>query len=64
MFGGFHLLRATPEDVRDVIRGLKDLGVERVGPTHCTGEEAIRLIQEGYGSGFVAVGAGRVLRVE
>jgi len=64
VFGGFHLLRASPEDVHDVIRGLKELGVERVGPTHCTGEDATRLIREGFGSGFVTVGAGRVLRVE
>jgi 7,8-dihydropterin-6-yl-methyl-4-(beta-D-ribofuranosyl)aminobenzene 5'-phosphate synthase len=63
-FGGFHLLRASPEDVHDVIRKLKELGVERVGPTHCTGEDAIRLFRDGYASRFVTVGAGRVLRIE
>jgi 7,8-dihydropterin-6-yl-methyl-4-(beta-D-ribofuranosyl)aminobenzene 5'-phosphate synthase len=64
VFGGFHLLRTPPEGVRGVIQDLKHLGVERVGPTHCTGEEAIRLIREAFGSDFVEVGAGRVLRIE
>jgi 7,8-dihydropterin-6-yl-methyl-4-(beta-D-ribofuranosyl)aminobenzene 5'-phosphate synthase len=64
VFGGFHLLRASPEDVHDVIRELKELGVERVGPAHCTGEDATRLFRDGYASGFVTVGAGRVLRFD
>jgi 7,8-dihydropterin-6-yl-methyl-4-(beta-D-ribofuranosyl)aminobenzene 5'-phosphate synthase len=64
VFGGFHLLNASPEGVRGVIRDLEQLGVERVGPTHCTGEEAIRVIQEGFGSDYVKVGAGRILRFQ
>jgi 7,8-dihydropterin-6-yl-methyl-4-(beta-D-ribofuranosyl)aminobenzene 5'-phosphate synthase len=64
VFGGFHLLRTSSEGVHGVIQDLKQLGVERVGPTHCTGEEAIRLIREGFGSESVKVGAGRVLRFE
>jgi 7,8-dihydropterin-6-yl-methyl-4-(beta-D-ribofuranosyl)aminobenzene 5'-phosphate synthase len=64
VFGGFHLLRTSPEGVRGVVRDLKQLGVERVGPTHCTGEEAIRLIQEGFGSDSVKIGAGRILRFQ
>jgi 7,8-dihydropterin-6-yl-methyl-4-(beta-D-ribofuranosyl)aminobenzene 5'-phosphate synthase len=64
VFGGFHLLRTPREGVRDVIRDLKQLGVERVGPTHCTGDRAIREMHEAFGSDWVKVGAGRVLRFE
>ena len=64
VFGGFHLGQTPPEGVRGVIQDLRELGVERIGPTHCTGEEATRLIREAFGSGFVEVGAGRVLRFE
>lgn len=63
VFGGFHLLRASSDEVRGVVRELKDLGVERVGPAHCTGGDAIRLFREGFGSRFVETGAGRVLRL-
>jgi len=40
---------ATPEQVVEIIQGLKDLGVKKVGPAHCTGEWAIKDVQTKLG---------------
>jgi 7,8-dihydropterin-6-yl-methyl-4-(beta-D-ribofuranosyl)aminobenzene 5'-phosphate synthase len=62
LVGGFHLLQDTKAYVRKVAETLQTMGVERVVPTHCTGEEAIALFAEIYGpDGYVQGGAGKVL---
>jgi len=61
--GGFHLNRTPPDDVRDIIRAFKALGIRRAGPTHCTGEEAIAMFKDAYGDDFVAGGVGTVVRI-
>jgi 7,8-dihydropterin-6-yl-methyl-4-(beta-D-ribofuranosyl)aminobenzene 5'-phosphate synthase len=63
VFGGFHLLRDSREEIQKVIRELRDLGVKRVGATHCTGEEAIQMFREAYRNEFVEMGVGRVIRI-
>jgi 7,8-dihydropterin-6-yl-methyl-4-(beta-D-ribofuranosyl)aminobenzene 5'-phosphate synthase len=39
------------------------LGVKKVAPSHCTGDNAIRLFREVYGEDFIASGAGRVIEI-
>lgn len=62
--GGMHLLEMSETQVRDVIAELKSLGVQKTGPTHCTGEKAIGLFKEAYGNGFVEMGVGRVVQIK
>ena len=59
--GGFHLLGHSPEAVAGIAARLQALGVERVGPAHCTGAEAIQAFRTAYGERFVEMGAGRVV---
>lgn len=61
VLGGFHLLRHPREAVLDVLDQLQALGVSAVGATHCTGEEAIGLFRERFGSRFVELGTGRIV---
>ena len=61
--GGMHLLEMSEAQVRDVIAELKSLGVQKIGPTHCTGEKAIGLFKEAFGDGFVELGVGRVVQI-
>ena len=63
VMGGFHLLDHSPEEVLDVVSRLRSLGVEKVGPTHCTGERAISLFQKEWPQGFVPLGVGRTLKL-
>jgi 7,8-dihydropterin-6-yl-methyl-4-(beta-D-ribofuranosyl)aminobenzene 5'-phosphate synthase len=59
--GGFHLLRHSRQGVVDVMDRLQALGVQAVGATHCTGEEAIELFRRRFGTRFIELGTGRVV---
>lgn len=56
--GGFHLMHATGDVAARAADELKLLGVERVGPTHCTGEEAEAVFSAKFGDRSVKVAAG------
>lgn len=62
--GGFHLFRQSDELIRTTIDRLRELGVERVAPAHCTGERAIQLFRRTYGPQCLPAGAGRRFRIE
>ena len=61
VFGGFHLKENSDEEIMEIVSDLKDLGVLKVGPTHCTGDKAIELFKKEYGDDFVQMGVGRVI---
>ena len=63
VFGGFHLLDKDRREVEYIAGKMKKLEVEKVGPTHCTGEEAIQIFQEKFGSDFVRIGVGTKIAI-
>jgi 7,8-dihydropterin-6-yl-methyl-4-(beta-D-ribofuranosyl)aminobenzene 5'-phosphate synthase len=62
-FGGFHLGGYTREQVEKIIKEIKSLGVEKIGPTHCTGDLAIAMFKEAWGQNYVPMGVGRQLQL-
>lgn len=40
VLGGMHLVNASPERINRTMAALRDLGVRRLGPAHCTGDLA------------------------
>lgn len=58
-FGGFHLFGHTPEQIERIIDEFKPLSVEKIGPTHCTGDTAIATFEEAWGQNYVSMGVGR-----
>ncbi|MGD1061353.1 MAG: MBL fold metallo-hydrolase [Methanomassiliicoccales archaeon] len=48
VLGGFHLANATQERVRKTMDALKNLGVDRIAPMHCTGFEAMKMISDRF----------------
>ncbi|MEA3239667.1 MAG: MBL fold metallo-hydrolase [Candidatus Bipolaricaulota bacterium] len=58
VLGGFHLGGTSPDKVRKIGKALKDLGVERIGPCHCTGEQAIAILREMFGKDGLEVMTG------
>jgi 7,8-dihydropterin-6-yl-methyl-4-(beta-D-ribofuranosyl)aminobenzene 5'-phosphate synthase len=64
VLGGFHLADRSVDSIRAIIRELRELGVERVAPAHCTGEQAMALFAAAYGEDYLEAGAGRVIVVE
>ncbi len=63
VLGGSHLLEHSDEDLQRVVDDLKGLGVQNVGPTHCSGDKAIAKMKEAFGDRFVTMGVGRVIEI-
>ncbi len=63
VLGGFHLLNTADSGVNQIIEEFKELGVEKCGATHCTGERQIPLFKKAYGENFVPMGVGRVIQI-
>lgn len=63
VFGGFHLSDASESSVRQIVARFKTMGVQRCGPTHCTGERAIALFREAYGKNCIPMGVGQIIRI-
>jgi 7,8-dihydropterin-6-yl-methyl-4-(beta-D-ribofuranosyl)aminobenzene 5'-phosphate synthase len=63
VLGGFHLGGMSKAKVGRLIDRFKQLGVENVAPSHCTGEAAIGAFEERYKKGFVVGGAGSIIEV-
>ena len=63
VFGGFHLGQLSEAEGKAVADKLKDLGVEEVGPTHCTGKKAIVAFEEAFGKNFLRMGVGKTLAI-
>ncbi len=61
VLGGFHLLDQSDEAVAGIVARFQELGVDKIGATHCTGEKAIEAFRSAYGVRFIEMGAGRVL---
>jgi 7,8-dihydropterin-6-yl-methyl-4-(beta-D-ribofuranosyl)aminobenzene 5'-phosphate synthase len=59
VLGGFHLVQSPAADVEKVIVRFRELGVQRVGATHCTGDIAIAMFKKAFGENFVDLGVGR-----
>ncbi|MCX6260881.1 MAG: MBL fold metallo-hydrolase [Bacteroidia bacterium] len=58
VFGGFHLLDKSEQEMNSIISELKSIGVVKCGATHCTGEKQIKMIRDAFGPNFVELGAG------
>lgn len=63
VMGGFHLRGKSTTDLQRILAEMRSLGVQRVAPCHCTGDEAIAMFREEWGEGFVGAGVGTVIRI-
>lgn len=46
VIGGFHLLQHSEKEIKEISLELKNLGVKRIAPSHCTGELAMQIFSE------------------
>ena len=58
LLGGFHLEGKKRSEIQAIIFRLKAMGVEKVAPSHCTGEAAIAAFRQAWGTDFVEGGLG------
>ncbi|MBC8873945.1 MAG: MBL fold metallo-hydrolase [Planctomycetes bacterium] len=58
VLGGFHMSRASADQIDTVIERLKELGVQQVAPTHCSGDNTRRSMKEAFGDKYLPSGLG------
>jgi 7,8-dihydropterin-6-yl-methyl-4-(beta-D-ribofuranosyl)aminobenzene 5'-phosphate synthase len=63
VMGGFHLGSYSEKELRPLMQDFRRLGVEKVAPSHCSGERARAYFQSEYKENYVAGGAGNVVTV-
>ncbi len=63
VFGGFHLMETPETQIKRIIAEFRELGVQKVGATHCTGDKAIQMFREEWGENFVELGVGRKISI-
>jgi 7,8-dihydropterin-6-yl-methyl-4-(beta-D-ribofuranosyl)aminobenzene 5'-phosphate synthase len=56
--GGFHMTVALPGEITAATQSLKRLGARRVGPCHCSGDRARRMMKKAFGEGCMELGVG------
>ncbi|WP_456479507.1 MBL fold metallo-hydrolase [Nautilia sp.] len=59
--GGFHLMRSSEKEIISTVYELKNLGVEYVTPTHCSGDLALEICKEVYEENYIPGGVGRII---
>ena len=59
--GGFHLMTSSDADVRNVVKALKQTGLESVYPAHCTGRFATTELRKVFGAKCDVVSVGGVI---
>ena len=64
VIGGFHLDAMRKAQLEEIIANFRKLGVEKIGPCHCTGELARQTFKQEYGNDFLDVGVGRLIEFE
>ncbi|MBN1312437.1 MAG: MBL fold metallo-hydrolase [Anaerolineae bacterium] len=64
VLGGFHLGDKRKAEIAAIVADFRRLGVQRVAPSHCTGDRAIAMFEDEYGDDFLPSGAGSVIIIE
>jgi 7,8-dihydropterin-6-yl-methyl-4-(beta-D-ribofuranosyl)aminobenzene 5'-phosphate synthase len=62
--GGFHLAGFYKKEIKDIIAKFRRLKVQKVGPCHCSGDEARRLFHEDYKDDFIEIGVGKKIEIQ
>jgi 7,8-dihydropterin-6-yl-methyl-4-(beta-D-ribofuranosyl)aminobenzene 5'-phosphate synthase len=63
IFGGFHLAAFYENEINEIIDHFRKSGVKKVGPCHCSGDEARKLFAEEYKDDFIEIGVGKEIKV-
>jgi 7,8-dihydropterin-6-yl-methyl-4-(beta-D-ribofuranosyl)aminobenzene 5'-phosphate synthase len=58
VMGGFHLGGASRAQVEAIVEDFRDLGVDRVAPCHCTGDQARQHFADSFGEDCTLAGVG------
>jgi 7,8-dihydropterin-6-yl-methyl-4-(beta-D-ribofuranosyl)aminobenzene 5'-phosphate synthase len=64
VMGGFHLGEKNVSEIETILADFRQKCVEKVAPSHCTGDQAIAMFKQEYAQDFIQSGAGRVIVIK
>ncbi|NWG02914.1 MAG: MBL fold metallo-hydrolase [Syntrophaceae bacterium] len=62
--GGWHLSSAGEREIKGIIEAFLKVGIQKVGPCHCTGDLAMAMFKDAYGKNFIQAGVGKIIQIE
>jgi len=62
--GGFHLAGFDEAEIVDIIEKFRKMNVQKVGPCHCSGNDARIFFYEEYQNDFVEIGVGKEIEIQ
>ncbi len=62
ILGGFHLRGYPRSEILHIIKLLKDIGIKKIAPCHCTGEDAMELFKEEFKEDYIDIAVGVVIQ--
>ena len=63
MIGGTHLIEADEKRIKKTISTLREMNIQLIATSHCTGEKGIRLISEEMKEQFQYNNTGNVIEI-
>jgi 7,8-dihydropterin-6-yl-methyl-4-(beta-D-ribofuranosyl)aminobenzene 5'-phosphate synthase len=63
VLGGFHLGGFKKQELREISNFARKVGVRKVGPAHCTGEEAKESFKNAFPDGYIEMGVGKEITI-
>ena len=63
VLGGFHLGGVSDSKLKSIVSDFRKLGVEKVAPSHCSGDRCRELFKEEYKEDFIECGVGKIIEV-
>lgn len=63
LIGGFHLIDTDNRLIEYIVKEIKNMGIKKVAPGHCSGYEAVRMFKELYGNNFIEIKTGTVIEL-
>jgi 7,8-dihydropterin-6-yl-methyl-4-(beta-D-ribofuranosyl)aminobenzene 5'-phosphate synthase len=64
VLGGFHLGSKSEAEIDSIMKDFRRMGVEQVGPCHCTGDLAAAMFATEYGMNFIQTGVGKIIKLD
>jgi len=63
VMGGFHLGGASKQQLQDIILSFRELGVQKVAPSHCSGDLCRQLMSQAFAENFIENGVGGIIMI-
>jgi 7,8-dihydropterin-6-yl-methyl-4-(beta-D-ribofuranosyl)aminobenzene 5'-phosphate synthase len=64
VIGGLHLMSASEAQLEEITTTLKEMGIQQICPTHCTGDLSIAYFKSSFGEGYLAGGTGTEITIQ